>query len=180
LRAAVEAVVEQGGRAPVVLDVRVISGFTDWVLIASGRSDRHVGAITDRVLEAAHRAGVRPLGVDGLEEHTWDLVDYDDFMVHVFYHPVRLHYDLESMWSDAPRVELGLPDDVMHTADLDELQPPQTMPSFRGDKTFGGYDDEFEAMADDEEFDDDDDDDTVDALDDDDDAASEDIDDADD
>jgi hypothetical protein len=89
-------------------------------------------------------AGTKPLGTDGLDHHQWDLLDYDDFIIHVFYHPLRIRYDLESMWSDAPRVSLDLPLEIMDTTDLDGLDAPELLPEYRGDQTFGGYVDEFE------------------------------------
>ena len=106
------------------------------------------------VLPAAAPASCT-VGVDGFDGHQWDLLDYDDFIVHVFHHPVRTHFDLESMWSDAPRVELGLPPEVMDTSGLDDLFAMPAEPvEYRGDARFGGFDDEFD--DDDDEFDDDD------------------------
>lgn len=157
LRQAVEVAVDKNARAPVVLNVTDITGYTDWVLILSGRSDRHVAAIAEGINEELRAQGRKPLGSDGFGEHSWDLIDYDDFIVHVFYHPVRMHFDLESMWSDAARVPLGLPADVMDTSDLDELTTPDKLPEFRGDRVFGGFEDEFGDDEDeDEDFEDED------------------------
>ena len=144
LRKALEVAVDKNGRAPVVLRVTDLAGYTDWVMIVSGRSDRHVSGIAEAVSTAIKATGTPPLSTDGFDKHVWDLLDCDDFIVHVFYHPVRMHFDLESMWSDAPRVELSLPSEVMDTADLDRLQVPDSLPAFRGGATFGGFDDEFE------------------------------------
>jgi len=162
LQRAVEVAVDKNARAPVVLNVTDITGYTDWVLLLSGRSDRHVAAIAEGISRELRNEGRKPLGSDGFTEHAWDLLDYDDFIVHVFYHPVRMHFDLESMWSDAARVELRLPPEVMETADLDALPKPDAMPEFRGDRVFGGFEDEF-VDDEDEDFPDDEDDD--DALD---------------
>ncbi len=137
------AALDKQARAPVILRVTEIAGYTDWVLIVSGRAERQVAAIADAIVDALRERGVKPRGVEGVREHLWDLLDYDDFMVHVFYHPVRGHYDLESMWSDAPRVELGLGPEVMDTADLDRLELPDELPAYRGGAAFGGFDDEF-------------------------------------
>lgn len=151
LRRALDVAVDKNGRAPTILRVTDLAGYTDWVMIVSGRSDRHVSAIADGISRALKDAGEAPLGRDGFDQHVWDLLDCDDFIVHVFYHPVRMHFDLESMWSDAPRVELSLADEVMDTSDLDRLQVPDALPAFRGGATFGGFDDEFE--EDDDEVD---------------------------
>jgi ribosome silencing factor RsfS/YbeB/iojap len=161
LDAAIEAALDKQARGPVVLQVTEVAGYTDWVLIVSARSERQVAAIADGIARSLRDRGVAPRGVDGVGEHLWELLDYDDFMVHVFFHPVRTHYDLESMWSDAPRVALGLPVDVMDTIELDQLALPDNLPGYRGDAAFGGFDDEFGNDEDDPPFDDDDDDDDI-------------------
>lgn len=149
------AAVDRGAKAPAILRLTEVAGYTDWALLLSARSERQVRGIVDGIIEAlAASSGtqtVRLIGTDGLDLYLWALLDYDDFLVHVFYHPVRLHYDLESMWRDAPRVELGLPAEVMDAAELVELAPPDPMPSFRGDLAFGGFDDEFVDDDDDED-----------------------------
>jgi ribosome-associated protein len=146
------AAVDRGAKAPAILRLTEVAGYTDWALLLSARSERQVRGIVDGIIEAlaqsdqaqaSDQSRVRLIGSDGLDLYLWALLDYDDFLVHVFYHPVRLHYDLESMWRDAPRVELGLPAEVMDTVDLVELAPPDPMPTFRGDLAFGGFDDEF-------------------------------------
>lgn len=141
LQRALDLAVDAKAQGPVVLHLTTVAGYTDYALIVSGRSDRHVGGITEAIMAGLKREGLTPIGSDGLDEHLWDLLDYDDFLVHVFYHPVRRHYDLESMWNDAPRVELGLPADVMETASLENLAPPDPMPSFRGG-SFGAFEGE--------------------------------------
>ncbi len=151
LDAALEAALDVGARAPTVMQVTKVSGYTDWVLIVSGRVERQVKAICIAVEDALAKLGRKPLGTDGTQEGLWGLLDYDDFLVHAFFHPVRMHYDLESMWSDAPRVELGLEAEIMETRDLENLDTPTVMPDFRGNMSFGGFEDEFD---DDEDFDD--------------------------
>ena len=149
LQRALDLAVDAKAAAPVVLQLTDVAGYTDWALVVSGRSDRHVGGITEAITAGLKDIQKTPIGTDGLEEHLWDLLDYDDFLVHVFYHPVRKHYDLESMWRDAPRAELGLPADVMDTAMLEGLAPPADMPPFRG--SFGAFPGELEdeeALAD--------------------------------
>jgi len=169
LEQALVAAVDKGGRAPTILNVTDVAGYTDWVMIVSGRSERQVGAIADGITRSLRDAGLHPRGTDGMADHLWDLLDYDEFIVHVFFHPIRNHYDLESMWSDAPRVELGLPREIMDTGDLDALALPEKLPAYRGDAAFGGFEDEFapddgnadaqwEDEGDEAEWDDDDDD----------------------
>jgi ribosome silencing factor RsfS/YbeB/iojap len=143
VRAALDAAIDKGARAPTILRMTELAGYTDWVMILSGRSDRHTEAVALGVQEALAARGRKPRGTDGFDQNLWDLLDYDDFIVHVFFHPVRMHYDLESMWSDAPRVVLPVADDVMDTSDLESLSLPGDLPAWRGDESFGGYEDEF-------------------------------------
>ena len=90
-----------------VLDVRKISSLTDFIVLASGGSDRQVQAAADTVHQhLKHEHGVRPLGVEGMNEGRWVLVDYGDVMVHVFQEPVRQFYDLDGLWRDAVEVQL--------------------------------------------------------------------------
>lgn len=143
LQRALDLAVDAKAAAPTVLMLTEIAGYTDYALIVSCRSDRHVGGVTEAILAGLKDMGLSPTGTDGLEEHLWDLLDYEDFLVHVFYHPVRKHYDLESMWRDAPRVELGLPEEVMDTSGFEGLAPPENMPPYRGG-TFGAFPGELE------------------------------------
>nr|WP_255216394.1 RsfS/YbeB/iojap family protein [Pseudenhygromyxa sp. WMMC2535] len=167
LALALEAAIERGARLPVILRLTEVAGYTDWALLLSARSDRQVRGVVEGVVEAIAKAPAAPedseedevelLGSDGLDHYLWSLLDYGDFLIHVFYHPVRRHYDLESMWSDAPRVELELPAELLDASDLDGLAAPDPMPDFRGDMNFGGFDDEFvDEDLDDEDFSDDD------------------------
>ena len=110
---AVAAVLEKKGLEPVLLDVRELASYCDYILIVSGRSDRQVQAIAEGVVQAlGHEGRARPLGKEGTHKGQWTLVDFGDLIVHVFYHPVREYYDLESLWSDAPRVPLEIPPDA--------------------------------------------------------------------
>jgi len=96
-----DAALEAKAERPVALDVRGVSSFADTFLILNGRSDRQVRAIAERVEDALRDRGVRPLGVEGLDEGRWVLIDFGDVVVHVFDPETRDHYDLERLWSDA-------------------------------------------------------------------------------
>jgi ribosome-associated protein len=91
----------------VVLDVRGLSSFADCFIICSGRSHRQVTAIAEFVGQDLKAKGIKFLGIEGLREGHWVLMDYCDVIIHIFYEPVRAFYDLESLWADAKRVELG-------------------------------------------------------------------------
>jgi ribosome-associated protein len=90
----------------VVLDLRGISSATDFFLLASGTSDTQVRSIAEHIIDQLRREGVRPGHVEGLEGGHWVLVDYIDFVVHVFHPQARSFYQLEGLWGDAPRRDL--------------------------------------------------------------------------
>jgi ribosome-associated protein len=84
----------------VVLDVREIASFTDYMIFASGNSTRHVGAIAESVVEAAKASKLPPVGVEGEEVGEWILVDLGDVVVHVMLPDIRLYYELEKLWGE--------------------------------------------------------------------------------
>lgn len=88
----------------VLLDVSGFSSFADYFVICSGKSGRQVQGIADNIERGLKEIGIRPLGVEGLREGQWVLMDYGDVIVHIFYEPVRYFYDLESLWSEAETV----------------------------------------------------------------------------
>jgi ribosome-associated protein len=105
-RLAVAAAWDLKAEDVVALDVRELSSFADVFVICSGRADRQVRAIADAIEKAAREAGAPPLGIEGHAEGRWVLIDLDDVIVHVFQPEVRARYDIERLWSDAPRVDL--------------------------------------------------------------------------
>ena len=90
---------------PVILDVRGLSSVTDYLLIVTGSSDRRVQTIAEAIIQVMKEGGVRPVGVEGLREGKWVLVDFGDWVVHVFQDDPRAFYDLEGLWFDAKRIE---------------------------------------------------------------------------
>ena len=86
----------------VVLDLRGLSSVTDTLVVASGHSDRHVQAISEFLAQEMKNRDYLPLGSEGLKGGRWALLDYGDVIVHIFYQEIRLHYDLEGVWRDAP------------------------------------------------------------------------------
>jgi len=114
---ALEAALGKKALEPVLLDVRELCSYTEYILMVSGRSDRQVDAIADAVAQALKAAGRRALGVEGVTSGQWALLDFGDLVVHVFLHRVRLHYDLESLWHEAPRVPIEVPAEARATPD---------------------------------------------------------------
>ena len=98
----------------VVLDVSGLTSLADSFIICSGRSNRQVSAIADYIRTDLKKQGVAPLSVEGLQEGHWVLMDYGDIVIHVFYDDVRRFYDLEGLWSDAPRIRTRALDDWNH------------------------------------------------------------------
>ena len=80
------------------LDVRKLTDITDFMVIASGNSHRHVNAMAERVREAARQQQVHPIGVEGEAENDWVLLDYGDLVVHLMTPQIRKFYDLEGLW----------------------------------------------------------------------------------
>lgn len=91
----------------VVLDLRGLSDAADFFVIATGTSDTHVRAAADHVMDQLAGAGVRPHHAEGLTQGRWALLDFVDFVVHVFHPTLREFYQLERLWDDAPRIELA-------------------------------------------------------------------------
>jgi ribosome-associated protein len=107
--AAMEAALDKQALEPVLIDVSAIGSYTDFIGIVSGRSDRQVDAIAENVSQVMKARGRHPLGQEGSGSGRWTLLDFGAFVIHVFYHPVREFYDLESLWIEAPRVKLEVP-----------------------------------------------------------------------
>lgn len=99
-----------------ILDVRDISSLTDFIVIATGSSDRQVKAAAEAVhLGLKQDYETLPIGIEGLNEGRWVLIDYGDVMVHVFHEPVRLFYDLDGLWCDAKEIPFTEEDAVRAT-----------------------------------------------------------------
>jgi ribosome-associated protein len=90
----------------VLLDLTPVSDATDYFVVASGSSDTHVRAIAEHVMEEMKKHGVRVHHVEGLTQGRWVLLDYVDFVVHVFHPALREFYQLERLWSDAESLPL--------------------------------------------------------------------------
>jgi ribosome-associated protein len=106
LERATALVSDRKGVDMLVMDLRGISNATDYFLVVSGTSDMHVKSIAEHVIEELKKEGIRPSHVEGLRAGRWVLIDYIDFVVHVFHPAAREFYQLERLWGDAPTLAL--------------------------------------------------------------------------
>ncbi len=102
-----EALLDHRAVEPVVLDMRELTVITDYFVICHGTSGVHIRGLADAVVEELEKRGLRASGVEGYREGSWVLLDYGDIVVHVFAAEEREFYNLERLWSDAPRRELS-------------------------------------------------------------------------
>jgi ribosome-associated protein len=108
-KVAIAAALDKKAIEPVLIDVCGRASYADFIAVVSGGSDRQVDAIAEGVCEAMTALGRRPIGREGARNGRWVLIDFGDVVMHVFYHPVREVFDIESLWIDAPRVKIQVP-----------------------------------------------------------------------
>lgn len=109
-RLAAAAAIDKKGEDVRILDVRGICSFTDYFVIASGRSTRHVQGLADAIDSALRNKKLKSTNTEGLQEGHWVLLDYDDVVVHIFYWETRPFYNLEGLWHDGVPVALEEPE----------------------------------------------------------------------
>jgi len=107
VKSAADAAADKKAIDLVVLDLRKASAFTDFFVICTGANVRQVQAIADGVQEALRETGLRPSLVEGYEHGQWVLIDYFDFIVHVFSAATREFYGLERLWGDAQKIDVA-------------------------------------------------------------------------
>ena len=103
---AVEAIQEKKGEDITVLDIASVASFTNFFIVCNGLNARQNQAISDEVERQLRERGRHPYGLEGYQESEWILIDYGDFIVHIFSRRARQYYDLERLWKTAPRVPL--------------------------------------------------------------------------
>ncbi len=107
VRVAAGAAEEKKAKDVKAIDIRGLSAVTDYMIIATGNSDTNVRAIAEGVREKLLKKSERPFSVEGLQEGSWVLLDYVDFVVHVFHYEKRLYFGLEELWADAKPVPVA-------------------------------------------------------------------------
>jgi ribosome-associated protein len=108
LEKAARAALDKKATEVVALDLRRLSSFTDYFLLASGQNQKQLVAIADAVKEALRHEGHRPDHVEGYPRQEWILLDYDDFVIHLFTPRMRSFYGLERLWGEASRIEVAV------------------------------------------------------------------------
>ena len=119
---AARTIVAHKGLESVILEVTKFCSFADFFILCSGGSHRHVTALAQHVEEALAQAGVKPLGVEGLEEGQWVLMDYNTLVIHIFMQERREFYNLEDLWSEVPKTQIE-PDSNPQTATTSSQEP---------------------------------------------------------
>jgi ribosome-associated protein len=106
VRLAAHAAEEKKADDLVILDLREVASFTEFFLICNGSNAKQVQAISYSIEDTLRKAGKRPMHIEGYTSAEWILLDYGDFLVHIFSATARRFYDLERLWRDAKRVEI--------------------------------------------------------------------------
>jgi len=114
LKLALKAALDKKAENPVILDLRELTSLADYFLILTSNSDTHARTIADEIKKKLKEKGVIPISVEGYDNADWILLDYGDLLIHIFKPEVRELYNLESLWMDAPKIEVGeiLPEEV--------------------------------------------------------------------
>jgi ribosome-associated protein len=107
IQTAIRAAEDKKAESLVVLDLRKASGFTDYFLVCSGTNARQIRAIADAIKESLASEGADPAHVEGYDRSEWVLLDYFDFIVHIFAPETRMFYGLERLWGNAERIEVS-------------------------------------------------------------------------
>ena len=107
IRRVLSAALEKKALDLTVLDLRGIASFTDFFVITTGTNRRQCQAISDEIVEQLKRSGTRAARVEGFQTAEWILIDYGDFVVHIFDEKARRFYDLERLWREARRIDVS-------------------------------------------------------------------------
>lgn len=102
-----EKIFERKADRVVALDVGALTSYADVIVVVTATSQRQAAAIADHLYIKMKQQGTLPLGVEGIKEGSWALLDYGDVIIHIFNRETRDFYDIEGLWSDAPQLDLS-------------------------------------------------------------------------
>jgi len=115
LRLTANAAIDKRARDIVILCLKGLTAFTDYFFICTGDNTPQIKAIVEHIEGQLKNHRERPLGIEGLTQGRWVLMDYNDVLVHVFDEETRMFYNLEKLWIDAPRIKVeSLSNQVIH------------------------------------------------------------------
>ena len=123
---ALKTLVNHKALDPVLMEVSELCSFADYFILSSGRSKRQVLALAQHVEEALAKIKVKPLGMEGMEEGLWVLMDYNTVVIHIFFQELREFYDLEGLWAGAPRA--SIPPSPLAISATDSVLPSHSHP----------------------------------------------------
>jgi ribosome-associated protein len=106
LSRAIELAIDRKGVDMMLLDLHGLSNSTDYFLLINGTSDTHVRAIADHIIDELRKEGMKADHIEGLRTGRWVLIDFIDFVIHVFHPTARDFYQLERLWGDAPVIPI--------------------------------------------------------------------------
>ena len=118
VKLALKTALDKKAEEPVVIDLRGFSSLADFFLILTASSDTHARTIADEIRRKFKEQGILPVSIEGYDNANWILMDFGDLIVHVFKPEFRELYNLENLWLDAPKLEVGqlLPEEVKNEA----------------------------------------------------------------
>ena len=100
-------VFERKAASVTAIDVRNLTSYADTIVIVEGTSSRQVTSIAEHIVKSLKASSIKPLGMEGIKEGEWALLDYGDIIIHVFESQARDFFNLEGLWDDAPRLDLS-------------------------------------------------------------------------
>ena len=106
LQRAIDLAIDRKGAEILLMDLRGVSNATDYFLLVNGTSDTHVRSIADHIIDELRKEGYRADHIEGLRSGRWVLIDFIDFVIHVFHPAARDFYQLDRLWGDAPAISI--------------------------------------------------------------------------
>ena len=113
-------IVDRKAKSITAIDVRKMTSYTDMIVIVEGGSGRQVTSIAEHIIKAMKTKKIKVYGMEGIKEGEWALLDYGHIIIHVFESKAKEFYDLEGLWSDAPRIDLSQFGSILDPEDIED------------------------------------------------------------